>query len=78
MGLGTIVFGILSLAGLLVVGRLMMKGLRSGRMVSFHYMGHVAEWNSNRLGYMATTVYNLFWLVLSAALFAAVLLGRFN
>jgi hypothetical protein len=78
MGLGTVIFGLLSVAGLLVVGRLIARGLRSGRMVAFHYMGHEADWTENRIGYVTTTAYNLFWLLLSAGIFAAAILGRFQ
>ena len=78
MGLGTIVFGSLSLAGVFFVGRLLLRGLTSGRMVSFHYTGHVAEWSENRTGYVFIVLYNLFWFALGAALLSATVLGRFN
>ena len=78
MSIGTIVFGILSLTGLIVVGQLLLRGLLSGRVVAFHYMGHVVEWHKNRIGYTLIILYNLFWFMLSAALFTATVLGRFD
>lgn len=78
MGIGTAVIGLLSLAGVFFAGRLLLRGLRTGRMVAFHYMGHVAEWQDNRFAYVLTTLENLFWFVLSAALLLATVLGRFD
>lgn len=78
MGIGTIIFGILGLAGVALIGRLLLKGVLSGRMVAFHYMAHIAEWRDNRFGYITITLYNLFWFVLSVALLTATALGRFN
>lgn len=78
MGIGTIVFGIISISGLIFVGRLLVMGLLSRRIVAFHYRGHISKWNENRFGYVTIFVYNMFWFVLSAALFTATILGRFN
>jgi hypothetical protein len=78
VAIGTIVIGLLCLAGAFFSGRLLWTGLRTGRMVAFHYMRHVAERQDNRFGFLATALYNIFWFVLSAALLLATILGRFN
>ena len=56
MGIVTIIIVLLSLAGVFFVGRLLFRGFQTGRMVSFHYMGHITQWQDNRVAYVITTI----------------------
>ncbi len=71
MGLG-------SLLVVLLVGRLLVRGFSTGRMVTFHYMAHEAEWKDNRFGYLFATGYNLACMIIALPFFLAAVVGRFE